>query len=90
RLNATITARSRLQTIDQFENLILKTTVDGATVRLKDVARVEMGMENYSSISRIDGNPAVGLFANLASGANAMTTAGLIKAKVAELSKDLP
>ncbi|MFX9181157.1 efflux RND transporter permease subunit, partial [Acinetobacter baumannii] len=39
---------------------------------------------------RIDGNPAVGLFANLASGANAMTTAGLIKAKVAELSKDLP
>ncbi|WP_226016319.1 efflux RND transporter permease subunit [Novosphingobium sp. FKTRR1] len=90
RLNATITARSRLQTIDQFQNLILKTTVDGATVRLKDVARVEMGMENYSSISRIDGNPAVGLFANLASGANAMTTAELIKAKVTELSKDLP
>jgi multidrug efflux pump len=89
-LNATVTARSRLQTVDDFRNVIVKTQVDGSAVRLQDVARIEMGMENYSSISKLDGYPATGLFVNLASGANAMSTALAVKAKVAEIAKDMP
>lgn len=90
RLNATVTARSRLETPEQFENIVVKTNVDGSVVKLKDVARVEMGEENYGSISRFNGMPATGLSVNLASGANAMLTASLVKAKVEELAKDLP
>lgn len=90
RLNATVTARSRLETPEQFQNVVVKTNVDGSVVKLKDVARVEMGEENYGAISRFNGNPATGLSINLASGANAMKTAELVKAKVEELSKDLP
>ncbi|NLR71159.1 efflux RND transporter permease subunit [Novosphingobium sp. ERN07] len=90
RLNATITARSRLETPQQFENVVVKTNVDGSVVKLKDVARVEMGEENYGSLSRFNGMPATGLSINLASGANATLTAELVKEKVAELARDLP
>ena len=90
RLNATVTARSRLETPEQFENIVVKTNVDGSVVKLKDVARVEMGEENYGAISRFNGVPATGISINLASGANAMLTAELVKAKVEELAKDLP
>jgi multidrug efflux pump len=90
RLNATVTARSRLQTIDQFKAVVLKTQADGSTVTLGDVARVEMGLENYGSINKFNGAPATGLAINLASGANAMATARLVKEKVAELSTELP
>ncbi|MBF5089923.1 efflux RND transporter permease subunit [Novosphingobium sp. NBM11] len=90
RLNATVTARSRLETIDQFKAVVLKTQADGSTVTLGDVARVEMGLENYGSINKFNGAPATGLAINLASGANAMATARLVKEKVAELSTELP
>ncbi|EGD59040.1 hydrophobe/amphiphile efflux-1 HAE1 [Novosphingobium nitrogenifigens DSM 19370] len=90
RLNATITSRSRLQTSEQFGNVVLKTQVDGSRVLLKDVARVELGQENYASISKLDGYPAVGLAITLASGANAMTTAEAVKTRIAELSRDMP
>lgn len=90
RLNATVTARSRLQTVDQFRDVILKTEVTGAAVRLKDVARIELGQESYGSINSFDGRPATGLSISLASGANAMRTAQLVKDMVVDLSKDLP
>jgi hydrophobe/amphiphile efflux-1 (HAE1) family protein len=90
RLNATVTARSRLETPEQFENIIVKTNVDGSLVKLKDVARVEMGEENYGSLSRFNGMPGTGLSINLASGANAMLTAQLVKETVEDLAKDLP
>ncbi|MBB3859126.1 multidrug efflux pump [Novosphingobium hassiacum] len=90
RLNATVTARSRLETPQQFENVVVKTNVDGSVVKLKDVARVEMGEENYGSVSRYNGAPATGLSISLASGANATRTAELVKEQVAELSRDLP
>ena len=89
-LNATVTARSRLQTVADFRKVIVKTGSDGTPVHLSDVARVELGQENYSSINRYNGNPSTGLAISLASGANAMRTADLVKAKVAELSKDMP
>ncbi|CAM4165894.1 Efflux pump membrane transporter [Novosphingobium lubricantis] len=90
RLNATVTARGRLQKPEEFAEIVVKTNVDGSVVKLRDVARVELGEENYGSVSRLNGVPATGLAINLASGANAMKTADLVKAKIAELSKSLP
>lgn len=89
-LNATVTAQSRLQTPEEFENIILKTTSDGATVRLKDVARVEIGAENYSSISRLNGHPSTGLMVSLSPGADALQTADRVKARMAELADEFP
>jgi multidrug efflux pump len=89
RLDATVTARSRLQTVDDFEDHP-KTNADGGEVRLSGVARVEMGQESYSSINTLNGNAATGIAVSLASGANAMQTAKLVKAKVDELAKDMP
>ncbi len=90
RLNATITARSRLTSVDQFENITLKARIDGSRVLLKDVARVELGQESYTSFNQVDGYPAVGMSVSLASGGNAMTTALAVKQRIAELSRDMP
>ena len=89
-LNATVTAQSRLQTPEQFRAIVLKTTTEGAVVRLGDVAKVEMGSENYEVISRYKGNPSSGLAVTLASGANALRTAEAVKAKLAELEQYFP
>lgn len=89
-LNATITAQSRLQSADEFRNILLKTQSNGASVYLRDVARVELGSENYSTVARFNGKPSSGLAIKMASGANALETAELVKAKVAELSAFFP
>ena len=88
--NATITAQSRLQTADQFRDIVLKTTSDGSTVRLGDVARVELGAENYNSKAKFNGRPAAGLAIKLAPGGNALDTAKAVKARMAELSGSFP
>ena len=89
-LDATVTAQSRFQTPDQFRNIILRTDPSGATVRLSDVARVELGAEDYSTISRFVGKSASGLAIQLAPGANALTTANAVKARVEQLKSSLP
>ena len=89
-LNATVTARARLQTPEQFRNIIVKTQSDGSVVRLSDVARVELGNESYTSLARLNGHPASGMALQLAPGADALKTAELVKAKVDELSNNLP
>ena len=89
-LNATVTARSRLQTPDQFRNIIVKTQTDGSIVHLSDVARVELGSESYGVSSRMNAHPASGLAIQLAPGADALKTADLVKAKAAELAQNLP
>ncbi len=89
-LNATVTAQSRLQTPAQFEQIILKTEPSGAAVRLRDVARVELGAENYSSVSRVNRHPGAGIAISLAPGADALKTAELVKAKVEELAQGFP
>ncbi|GLU31944.1 efflux RND transporter permease subunit [Trinickia caryophylli] len=89
-LNATVTARSRLQTPEQFGNVIVKSGADGAIVRLRDVARVELGAENYTYSSRYNGMPASGLGINLAADANAITVARAVKASIHALSGTLP
>lgn len=89
-LNATVRAQSRLQTVEDFENIILRSNTGGAQLRLKDVARVELGSESYGTIVRYKRQPASGIAISLATGANALDTADLVKERVAELSKFLP
>ena len=88
-LNATVTAQSRLRTAEQFKNIVIKTTRDGSTVRLADVARVELGAENYGVRSRINGHPGAGFAVSLAPGADALKTAELVKAEVAAATKSM-
>jgi multidrug efflux pump len=89
-LNATVTAQSRLQTAEQFEQISVKTNSDGSVVRLEDVARVELGGENYGVIARFNGKPASGLGVKLASGANALDTAQGVKDALKELEPFFP
>ncbi|CAH2031893.1 efflux RND transporter permease subunit [Trichlorobacter ammonificans] len=89
-LNATITARTLLQTVEQFEKIVLKSTRDGSTVRLKDVADCKIGTENYDIEARYKGKPLGGMAIRLAAGANALETADRIKAKMDELSRYFP
>ncbi|HTP66788.1 MAG TPA: efflux RND transporter permease subunit [Geobacteraceae bacterium] len=89
-LNATINARSLLQTPDQFDAIILRTNPDGSTVKLKDVAESRIGTENYDIQSYYNGKPIGGVAVRLAAGANALETADRVKAKMAELSKYFP
>ncbi|MEW6290615.1 MAG: efflux RND transporter permease subunit [Thermodesulfobacteriota bacterium] len=89
-LNATITARSLLQTPEQFDAIILRTNSDGSTVRLKDVAESRIGTENYEMQSFYKGQPVGGMAIRLAAGANALDTGDRVKAKMAELSKYFP
>ncbi len=89
-VNATVTAQSRLQTPEQFRNIILKTSPSGAVVRLGDVARVELGAETYGIASLFNGYPAAGIPVMLAPGANALKTVDAVKAKAEELKAQLP
>jgi multidrug efflux pump len=89
-LNATVTARSRLTTVDQFQNVIVKTQTDGSKVLLKDVARVELGSESYTTISRLNGHPASGIAVMLAPGADALKTAELVRAEIEDSAKTFP
>ncbi len=89
-LNATVTARSRLQTPEQFRAILLRTAPDGSQVRLGDVARVELGAQQYGVVSRINGRPGAGLAIQLAPGANALSTADAVKKRATELSANFP
>ncbi|AOW24078.1 multidrug efflux RND transporter permease subunit [Sphingomonas melonis TY] len=89
-LNATVSVQSRLQTPEQFGAIRLKTTTAGAVVRLRDVARVELGAENYGFDVQYNGKPASGFGVRLAAGANALDTVELVKARAQEIGKTLP
>ena len=89
-LNATVTAQSRLTTPEQFRNIILRSAQSGGVVKLGDVARVEIGADSYSVLSRMNGKPAAGVAIQLAPGANALTTANAVKARARELSSSFP
>ena len=89
-LNASIIAQTRFKNPEEFGKVTLRVNSDGSVVRLKDVARVELGGENYNVIARINGKPAAGLGIKLATGANALDTAKAIKAKLAELQPFFP
>ncbi len=89
-INATVTALSRMQTPEEFRNIIVKSDPSGARVTLKDVARVELGAENYAVRTRVNGHPGAGMGIFLEPGANALRTSALVKAKVEEIAKRMP
>lgn len=89
-LNATVTTQSRLETPEQFENIILRTNTDGSAVYLRDVARVEIGAENYQNQTRLNGYPAAGISIQLASGANALEVAERVRAEVERMAPQFP
>ncbi|MFL6725418.1 MAG: multidrug efflux RND transporter permease subunit [Sphingomicrobium sp.] len=89
-LDATVTAQSRLQTPEQFRNIIVKSDPSGARVLLSDVARVELGADNYSATIRINGHPGAGIGIFLDPGANALSTSKLVKAYMAKAAPRLP
>ncbi|KGJ05618.1 multidrug efflux pump [Paracoccus halophilus] len=89
-LNATVTAQSLLKTPEDFERIVLRTDTDGGMVLLRDVARAELGTENYEITGFYNGKPASGMAIQLASGANALATAELVKEKMEQLAESLP
>ncbi|HAD47713.1 MAG TPA: hydrophobe/amphiphile efflux-1 family RND transporter [Idiomarina sp.] len=90
RLNATIIAQTRMSDPEQFENITLKVLPDGSQVRMRDVAEVELGAENYSINANYNGKPATGLAINLQTGANALETAEAVKTRLDELEQFFP
>ncbi|MBB2495350.1 efflux RND transporter permease subunit [Aquipseudomonas ullengensis] len=89
-LNATIIGKTRLQTPEQFGAILLKVSRDGSQVRLSDVAKIELGGENYAISAQYNGNPASGLAVKLATGANALDTARALRATIDELQPFFP
>ncbi|BDR33542.1 multidrug efflux RND transporter permease subunit [Photobacterium damselae subsp. damselae] len=89
-INATITARNRLESVQQFKDILLRVNKDGSQIRIKDVARVELGGESSDFITRFDGKPASGIGIKLATGANALDTQKAVDAKLEELSANFP
>ncbi len=89
-LTATISAQERMETPEQFRNVILRSNPDGSSLRLSDVARVELGAETYEFLSRFNGQPAAGMAVSLATGANALATSRAVEKALAELKPSFP
>ncbi|MGI3451681.1 hydrophobe/amphiphile efflux-1 family RND transporter [Citrobacter freundii] len=89
-LNASIIVQTRLQTTDEFGKIFLKVQQDGSQVLLRDVARIELGAENYATVARYNGKPAAGIAIKLAAGANALETSQAVKQELNRLSAWFP
>ena len=89
-INATINSKSKLKDVDSFKKIIIRAKKDGSIITLNDIAKVELGSDKYSTIARYKKHPASGMAVVLASGANALDTAELIKNKVSQIEKFLP
>ncbi|MDP2870674.1 efflux RND transporter permease subunit [Methyloversatilis sp.] len=89
-LTYTVSAKGRLLSIEEFENILLRADGPGGVVRLKDVARIELGAENYDRTTKVNGTPVSGMGIYLQSGANALEAANMVRAKLDELSVRLP
>ncbi|SFN61245.1 multidrug efflux pump [Candidatus Pantoea varia] len=89
-LNASIIAQTRLTSTDEFGKILLKVNADGSQVRLRDVARIELGAENYEIVARYNGKPASGIGIKLATGANALDTANAVKEELTKLQPTFP
>ena len=87
---ATVVVRGQLSNVEQFGNVILRANTDGSTVRLRDVARIELGAESYSRSTRLNGNPSTGIGLQLAPDANALSAAKAVKAKMEQLKANFP
>ena len=89
-ITATVTVRGQLSSPEEFGNIILRASTSGAAVRLKDVARIEIGGQNYATTARLNGQPAAGIGVQLSPSGNALAAAKAVRAKMDELSKFFP
>ncbi|RZL55964.1 MAG: efflux RND transporter permease subunit, partial [Variovorax sp.] len=87
---ATVVVTGQLSSVEQFGNIVLRANVDGSSVRLKDVARIELGGQAYSTSARLNGQPAVGIGVQLSPTGNALQAAQAVRAKMTELSRYFP
>lgn len=87
---ATVVVKGQLESVDQFRNIVLRANADGSSVRLKDVARVELGGQSYGSYSRLNGKPSTGIGIQLAPSGNALAAATAVKDRMAELQRYFP
>lgn len=90
RVTAPIVVNGELSTVDEFANIVLRSNVDGSSVRVGDVARVEIGSDNYQFGARLNGKPTAAFAISLAANANALSTAAGVKARMKELSQFFP
>jgi multidrug efflux pump len=89
-ISATVVVSGQLSTVEQFGNVVLRANPDGSTVRLKDVARIEIGAQSYATSARLDGKPSTGIGVQLAPSGNALETAKMVRARMEELQKFFP
>jgi multidrug efflux pump len=89
-MNAVIVTKSRLSSPEEFGNIIVRTNPDGSTLRVKDVARVELGAQDYAISARIDGQPTAAMAIRLSPGANALETVKAVNSRMEELAKFFP
>jgi hydrophobe/amphiphile efflux-1 (HAE1) family protein len=89
-LNVIMQGRTTLRTVEEFQNILLRTNPDGSRVLLKDVARVAFGAENYGTKARVNGHPSAAVAIKLSPSANALNTAAAVRDKVKDLSRFFP
>jgi multidrug efflux pump len=87
---ATVVVSGQLSSIEQFGNIVLRANTDGSSVRLRDVARIELGAQNYATSARLNGKPSTGIGVQLSPTGNALATADAIKKRMGELSAFFP
>jgi len=89
-ISATVVVESQLTSVEQFGDIVLRANTDGSTVRLRDVARIELGGQNYATAARLNGKPSTGIGVQLSPTGNALATADLVRARMGELARYFP
>ncbi|WP_397533428.1 efflux RND transporter permease subunit [Roseateles sp.] len=89
-MSATVVVKGQLENVEQFGAIVLRANTDGSTVRLKDVARIELGGQGYSTYARLNGKPSTGIGVQLSNSGNALAAAGAVKERMAELKRFFP
>ena len=89
-ISATVVVNGQLGTVEQFGNVTLRANADGSSVRLKDVARIELGAQTYATSARLNGKPSTGVGVQLSPSGNALATAKAVRARMQELEKFFP
>jgi len=89
-MSATVVVDGQLSSVEQFANIILRANSDGSAVRLKDVARIELGAQTYATSARLNGKPAAGIGVQLSPSGNALATAKAVRERMAELEAYFP
>ncbi len=89
-ISATVVVKGQLTTVAQFGDIVLRANTDGSTVRLRDVARIELGAQNYATSARLNGKPSTGIGVQLSTTGNALATSNLVRERMQELSRYFP